>query len=385
MEFQETAILFQNTPFGDLQVRYYGIIIVAAMLLGAWIAARVADQRGFDPDHVWGGLTWGIIPGIIGARLWYILFPPLSLIQGCGTDTGVCMDTAWFFENFFNLNNGAIAIWSGGLHLYGAVLGGLLGVWLYTSRFHNAIARLFYIIFLPFNVVFSLIGWIFSTIYNRVRGNETEGFRVAPFETGFPDEGMPLLPWLDFAAIGLVLAQAIGRWANFVNQELYGTPTTLPWGITIDAEHRVAEYASMVDFPAETLFHPLFLYESLWNFMTFFVLLWLFNRYSKRLITGDIFLIYLMMYSGIRFVLEILRIEKAFIPGTDINSSQVGAAVIFLLALGMFLYRRRNGVEAAQERINPQIERARSIRAYVDQPRSKKDDDSGREQAAASA
>ncbi|MGB1285800.1 MAG: prolipoprotein diacylglyceryl transferase [Aggregatilineales bacterium] len=364
MEFQETFILISDTPFGDLQVRYYGIIIVFAMLVGAWMASRLVRQRGYDADHIWGGLTWAIFPGIVGARLWYILFPPLSLVEGCGIEGGVCLDTAWFFENFFNLENGAIAVWSGGLHIFGAFLGGLLGIWLYTGGFHNTIARLFHIIFLPINIIFAAIGWVFTMIYERVRGEDVTPFRVPPFETNFPDDGMPLLPWLDFAAIGLVLAHAIGRWANFVNQELYGTPTDLPWGIQIDGANRVSDYASMVEYPAETGFHPLFLYESLWNFMTFFGLVWLLNRYRRKLITGDIFLIYLMMYTFVRFLLEFLRIEKAFFPGTDINMSQVGAAVVFVLALAFFLYRRRNGVEAAQAELAPAVAKAKSVRVY---------------------
>ena len=287
MEFEAQHILI-SIAGQQFQIRYYGIIIVIAMLVAAYVAARLAKRVGYDPDHVWGALTWAIIPAIVLARLWFVLFPPATLI-----DQG--MDTAWFFEHFFDTTNGAIAIWSGGLSIFGAVLGGLAGAYLYLRR-------------------------------NK----------------------LPVAPWLDIAGVALPLGQAIGRWANFINQELYGLPTTLPWGITIDRLHRVdvvvdpakQSLRSMVDWPPETLFHPLFLYESLWNLIAFIVLLNLFLRYRKNFRPGDFFLLSVMQYSFIRFLLEFIRVEVAYIPGTTINSSQAVTAVVFLVALGVFLYRR---------------------------------------------
>src|SRR5262245_61582909 len=132
MEFQREYIEIAN----QLQIRYYGIIIVVAMLIAAWVAARLAKRAGYDPDHVWGALAWAIIPGIIGARLWFIIFPPNSLTAGCfdPDPATACTDTIWFFQNFFNVQNGAIAIWSGGLSIFGAVLGGGFGAYLYFRR-----------------------------------------------------------------------------------------------------------------------------------------------------------------------------------------------------------------------------------------------------------
>ncbi len=282
MEFQPEGILI--SLFGQqLQIRYYGLIIVFAMLVAATVAARLAKRAGFDPEHVWGGLTWAIIPGIIFARLWFVLFPSKSVIEAG-------RDTAWLLQNFFDLQQGAIAIWSGGLSIFGAVLGGLLGVYLYLRR-------------------------------NK----------------------LPLGPWLDIAAVALPLAQAIGRWANFVNQELYGTVTTLPWGITIDSAHRVEPYMSTVDYPAATtLFHPLFLYESLWSVLAFVVLLNLFLRYRSRLIAGDLFLLYIVQYSVIRFLLEFLRVDVTLVGG--INVSQVVTLIAGVIALLVFIYRHRAGV-----------------------------------------
>ncbi|NWF67697.1 MAG: prolipoprotein diacylglyceryl transferase [Chloroflexi bacterium] len=290
MEFQREYIEL----FNQVQIRYYGIIIVLAMLIAAWVAARLAKRSGYDPDHVWGALTWAIIPGIVGARLWFILFPPSTLTAGCIENAAagaVCQNTLWFLQNFFNVNNGAIAIWSGGLSIFGAVIGGALGTVLYLRR-------------------------------NK----------------------LPIWPWLDIAGVALPLGQAIGRWANFINQELYGIPTTLPWGITIQSSKRVAPYTSTIDFPAETLFHPLFLYESLWSMIAFFVLLNLYLRFRSRLMAGDIFLLYVIQYAFIRFFLEFIKVEPAYIWGTMINSSQVMSVVAFVAALGLFVYRHRPGL-----------------------------------------
>ena len=111
-------------------------------------------------------------------------------------------------------------------------------------------------------------------------------------------------------------------------------------------------YKSLVDFPvATTKFHPLFLYESIWNVLAFIVLLNIFLRNRNKLRYGDIFLLYVMQYSFIRFLLEFLRVEVAYIPGTSINSSQAMTAVAFIVALGIFLYRQRSAptVEEVQK------------------------------------
>ena len=283
MEFGREFI----TLFDRVQIRYYGIIIVAAMLVAATMAARLAKRDKRDPDHIWGALTWAIIPAIIGARLWFVLFPPAALVaQG--------QDAAWYLQNFFNLENGAIAIWSGGLSIFGAVLGGFLGAYIYIRR-------------------------------NK----------------------LPLAPWLDIAGVCLPLGQAIGRWANFVNQELYGIPTSLPWGIQIEGAKRVGDFKSLVDYPfATTYFHPLFLYESLWNFLAFIVLLNLFLRNRPSFRPGDFFLIYVMQYAFIRFLLEFIRVETTMVAG--INFSQVVSAVAFIVALIIFIARRRSAPDTLE-------------------------------------
>ncbi len=266
---------------GPLYIRYYGLLIVGGMLLAASLAAWMAKRDGRDPDHVWGGLTWALIPGIIGARLWFVFFPSISMVERGFTP-------GWFLTHPFDLTNGPLAIWNGGLGIFGAVIGGGIGVVLYARRHH-----------------------------------------------------LPFWEWVDIAAIVLPVGQAIGRWGNFVNQELYGPPTTLPWGITIKAASRVGPYTDMVTYPPDTLFHPIFLYESLWSALSVVVLLYLWLNLRDRFKKGDFLLMYLVSYSLIRFLLEFLRVELTLIGG--INVSQVVTGLAGLLALGILVWRHRPG------------------------------------------
>lgn len=247
---------------------FYGLIIVLGIIVAASVAAWMARRDRKDPDHVWNGLIWVVILGVIFARAWHVLFPSIDAPR----------DRAWYFSHFFDLNDGPLAVWSGGLSIFGAVLGGILGVTIYAYR-------------------------------NK----------------------LDALSWLDLGAVVVPLGQAIGRWGNYVNEELYGKPTDLPWGITlVNPDPR---------YSADTRFHPLFLYESLWNLLTFGVLLWLWLRYRNRLKKGDFVLLYLVLYGVARFLLEYLRVDVTLVNG--INVSQVTTAIAGLAALALLIARHR--------------------------------------------
>ena len=109
---------------------------------------------------------------------------------------------------------------------------------------------------------------------------------------------------LDAVVPGIPLAQALGRWGNYFNQELYGTPSDLPWAVEIDPAHRVAGYEQFATF------HPTFLYESILNLLLFGLLLWLGGR--RRLREGSLFFAYLAGYGAIRFSVELLRTDTTF-------------------------------------------------------------------------
>jgi phosphatidylglycerol:prolipoprotein diacylglycerol transferase len=254
---------------GPLQIRYYGIILMMATLAGAWLATQEAKRREEDPEIVWDALVWVIIAGIIGARIWHILTPPPSSIEQGLT-------TRFYLTHPLD----AIAIWNGGLGIPGAVIGGALAMYWYTRR-----------------------------------------------------RNINFLLWADIVAPALALAQAIGRWGNFVNQELYGAPTDLPWAIRIDPAYRLPGFEDIA------YYHPLFLYESLWNLANMAVLLWLGRSQQDRLKQGDLFLVYLIIYPVGRFLLEFMRLDQSMVGG--INANQITMLVVAILSAGLLFWRHR--------------------------------------------
>jgi phosphatidylglycerol:prolipoprotein diacylglycerol transferase len=121
---------------------------------------------------------------------------------------------------------------------------------------------------------------------------------------------LPLLQWLDICMPPFLLAQAVGRWGNFMNQEAYGRPTNLGFGLRIDEEHRLPPYNDLSTYPPDTLFHPTFLYESVWNIAGFGLLIWLERRLRAWLRPGDIALFYAIVYGAGRFWIEGLRTDN---------------------------------------------------------------------------
>jgi phosphatidylglycerol:prolipoprotein diacylglycerol transferase len=265
---------------GPLTIRFYGVIIMVGALAAAWLATVEARRRGENPELVWDGLVWVLIGGIIGARIWHILTPPPSSV-----DIGVT--TMYYLSHPLD----AIAIWKGGLGIPGAVIGGALALYVFCRR-----------------------------------------------------KKLNFLLWVDIATPALALGQAIGRWGNFVNQELYGYPSDLPWAIKIDPQYRLP------GFEDQETFHPLFLYESLWNLGIVIILLWIGRKYEKRLFPGDIFLVYLILYPLGRFLLEFIRIDQAVVAG--INANQALMAVIAVLAAGLLLWRhKRKSAELPEQEV----------------------------------
>lgn len=259
---------------------WYSLIIVISGFIGLETAVLLAKREGQNTEHVWQVMVWIIIFGLIGARLWFILFPPQSVVEN-GLTAG------WLLNHFFDLNQGAIAIWTGGLGMIGGMIGGVLGLLLYAQRHKLAIR-----------------------------------------------------PWLDIAAIALALAQTIGWWASAANQELYGPPTDLPWGVLItDKVQRVGIYADLIAYPLNsTRFHPLYLYESLWTGLIFLILLTLFVHQYQRFQAGDLVLLYLFLYSGGRFLLESLRVNVALVGNVNVTQAAFGvcAVIVGLILIGRF-------------------------------------------------
>ncbi len=169
----------------------------------------------------------------------------------------------------------AFRVWNGGLGIWGAIAFGAVGAWIGLRR---------------------------------------AGLRFAPFA--------------DAIAPALLVAQAIGRLGNWFNQELFGGPTTLPWGLRIDAEHLPA------GLDPGTLVHPTFLYEMLWNLGAAALLVWIDRRF--RLGHGRVFWLYVMLYTSGRLWIELLRVDEAeLVLGLRLNVWT--SILVFLLALVAFV------------------------------------------------
>jgi phosphatidylglycerol:prolipoprotein diacylglycerol transferase len=275
MEIGRYGIEILGIPFS-----YYGMIIMFAAVAAAFLVSRLLKERGEDPDLVWDGLIWALILGIIGARLYHIFTPSKSSL-----DAGI--DTMYYLTHPLSI------IWTPGvgpglrgLGIPGAIFGGAVGIYIFTRR-----------------------------------------------------RKIDFLMAVDVSSPGLALAQVIGRWGNFINQELYGMPTDLPWKIFISPENRIRGYEAF------EYFHPLFLYESLWSLGNLMLLLWLPRKLGSRLRSGDIFLVYLITYPLGRFLLEFLRLD--YVPMWGINFNQIAMLLVAIASgIALFLRHREKPVSA---------------------------------------
>lgn len=261
--------MVEGIHIGPLTITYYALIMVTGIIAAAFLCYFEAKRRGKNPEVVLDSLTWIMIGGVVGARIWHILTPPASLVaQGITTGYYLTHPLA------------AIAIWKGGLGIPGAVAGGALAFYLYARK-------------------------------REIHFGE----------------------WADVFAPGLALGQAIGRWGNFVNQEVYGSPTSLPWAITIDPQHRLPEFMDYATY------HPLFLYESIFNLLNMGFLLWLSRKFADKLKGGDIFLTYLISYPVFRFFMEYIRLDNSLVGA--INANQTLMLVIAVAAAAYLIWRHR--------------------------------------------
>ena len=252
---------------GPFTLTYYGMIIMVGVIAATVLSYFLAKRRGRDPEVILDSLTWIVVGGVIGARIWHILTPSASLVaQGITTQYYLTHPLA------------AIAIWRGGLGIPGAVAGGALTFLIYSRK-----------------------------------------------------KKISFWAWADIFAPGVALGQAIGRWGNFINQEVYGKPSTLPWAITIDPQNRLPEFQEY------TTYHPLFLYESIFNLVNMGLLIWIGKKYQDKLKDGDIFLFYLISYPIYRFFMEYLRLDNSYVGG--INANQTMMLVVAVLSAGVIVWR----------------------------------------------
>ena len=222
---------------------WYALIILAGFILGAVFVAASARKRGANPENVWDIALYGLIFGLICARIYYVLFD-FDSVRGS-------------ILNVFK-------IWEGGIAIYGGIIGAALSSYIYCRKKKLSVTKMF-----------------------------------------------------DLCCPGLLIGQSIGRWGNFVNAEVYGGETSLPWGMSINGGAPV---------------HPLFLYESVWNAAGFLLIL-IFR--DKKQADGQVFFFYIFWYSLGRLFLEGMRQSQyiLYLVEGRLGISQVVAAAGILFGI----------------------------------------------------
>ncbi|NUT54004.1 MAG: prolipoprotein diacylglyceryl transferase [Saccharothrix sp.] len=260
---------------GPIPLRAYALCIILGIILAIWWGERRWVARGGLKGEVTDIAVFAVPFGLVGGRLYHV-----------ATD----------YHKYFGEGRNpleALAIWNGGLGIWGAIALGAVGAWIACRR-----------------------------------------------------KGIPLPAMADAVAPGIVVAQAVGRLGNYFNQELYGGPTTLPWGLEIyervdpatgfkDELNGVA-----LDHTPIEIVHPTFLYELLWNLAVALLLVWADRRF--RLGHGRVFALYVAGYTAGRFWIELMRTDPATqVFGMRINV--ITSAVVFLGAVAYFVLAAKKG------------------------------------------
>ena len=270
-------------------IYWYGIILAAAMLAGLLLCMRQAKRYGLTQDHVLDLVLWAVPSCIIGARLYYVIFYLDLYRNGDGS-----------------LNWGdMIAVWDGGLAIYGAVIAALIVVFFYTRH-----------------------------------------------------KKLPFFAMTDLGAMGLLLGQIIGRWANFINREAFGGLTDLPWRMRLWVSS--SQYIEV---------HPTFLYESLWNLVGLALMLFVIAK--GRRFDGENTWFYFLWYGLGRFWIEGLRTDSLYLfgwtfLGQPIRVSQALSLVMVVVAAGMLFYNIKIKKRTADGLLVNRLAREQLAAAAVD-------------------
>lgn len=250
---------------GGLEIHWYGVIIACGVLLAVWLAMKESVRRGISDDHILNLVLWALPFALIGARTYYVAF-----------------EWPYYAQHPSEI----IAIWHGGIAIYGALIASV-------------------IVFL---------------VYCRVKW-------------------LPAWLVLDIAAPTVMIAQAIGRWGNFMNQEAFGAKTTLAYLRGLHLPEFIIQQMNI----SGAYRQPTFLYESMWNVVGF-ILIMSVRHHKGWFKQGEIFLSYVMWYAFGRFFVEGMRTDSLYlIPGLRI--SQALSIVLFVVALGLWIYRRHQNID----------------------------------------
>ena len=254
-----------SIDLGPFSIHLYGLTLLVAIVICTWITGRRWVARGGDWDLILRCAVWGVAAGIVGARVYHLL-----------TSWSEVPEEWW----------GPLAIWKGGLGVWGGILAGCVVGGLIAKRSGADV-------------------WLLA----------------------------------DCLAPGLLVAQAVGRLGNWWNQELFGRPTDLPWGLEIDPQNRP------ITSIADTTYHPAFLYEALWNLAVAAFLVFVLERRFRPRPPG-LFAAYVALYCFGRFWIELLRVD----PAHEFLGLRINAWVSVLgFAIGVVWYvlSQRRGQERA--------------------------------------
>jgi phosphatidylglycerol:prolipoprotein diacylglycerol transferase len=255
-------MILNQIQIGSLTLHLYGLILGVGILVGGTISANIAKANNVSKETFWDSLVWAIVGGVIGARIYHVI------------------DLWSYYQKNLDL---IFKIWTGGLGIFGGIIGGAISLYLFTKYKHT------------------------NTSFSK---------------------------FIDLTSFGLPIGQAIGRFGNFVNQELYGYPTNVPWAILIDPSHRLPGYENF------SRFHPLFAYEAAWNCLVFLALFKVLKSKKWPIGKGNYFALYLILYSLGRAFIENFKIN----PWTIFNiptASLISAATIF----GSLIYLKRKNLQ----------------------------------------
>jgi len=264
----------RDISLGPFEIRLYALCILGGVVAAVILSARRWRARGGNPDLVFEVALWSVLAGLIGARLYHVV----TSSEEIGDE--------WYSP---------IAIWEGGLGIWGGVFLGVL-----TGAF---------------------------VVHRR---------------------GESVLAFMDAAAPGILIAQGIGRLGNYFNQELFGGPSDLPWALEVDPDRRPDGYA------ADPTFHPTFLYEMLWNFAGAALIIWAGRRFRVR--PPGVFCLYVAVYCVGRIIWEQLRVDpsREFL-GQRLNFYV--ALGLLLIAVAAFVWTQRREPAAPGPAEPPRVPR----------------------------
>lgn len=245
---------------GGLSVKWYGIIMAVAIILAVMMATAEGKKRQIESDDFLDLLLWAVPLGYVGARIYYVIFE-------------------WGY--YAQHPDQIIAIWNGGIAIYGGLLAGLLVLLLFCHK------------------------------------------RMLP----------PFL-MLDIITPGILAAQILGRWGNFINQEAHGGPVSLHFLQSLHLPNFIINQMKI----GGVYYQPTFLYESFFNLIGLVIILVL--RHRKHIFKqGEVFMFYLAWYAVVRFFVEGLRTDSLYLMGS-IRVSQMLSLILLVVTLFMFVYRR---------------------------------------------